>query len=172
MHIPGAHGAPYAYTCSRLSQRSIKELATNKDDNAILVALAENEADLSQLEHDSRDGGVRATSGTVADVEQLQGLGVFAADIREELIGKILKPLIELEELAGDPDAISSLTRYCKWADSLEEQFACAEYLVEEGRAFFDTKNLERLKSIPLPEDSARLVRSLHWDSNKAAKNR
>jgi hypothetical protein len=76
-------------------------------------------------------------SGTVAEVEQLQGLGIFAADIREELIGKILKPLIELEELAGGPEANPSLTRYCKCADSLEEHFACAEYLVEEGRAFF-----------------------------------
>lgn len=89
-----------------------------------------NEADPFQLEHDSMDGGGRATSGTVAEVEQLQGLGIFAADIREESIGKILKPLIELEELAGDPDANPSLTRYCQWADSLEEQFACAEYLV------------------------------------------
>jgi hypothetical protein len=112
---------------------ALKELVTNKDENTILAALAENEADPSQLEH----------------VEQLQGLGIFAADIREELIGKILKSLIELEE-----------------------QFACAEYLVEEGRAFFDTENLERLKSIPLPEDSARLVRSLHWDCDKAAAKR
>lgn len=56
--------------------------------------------------------------------------------------------------------------------DSLEEQFACAEYLVEEGRAFFDTENLERLKSIPLPEDSVRLVRSLRWDCDKAAAKR
>jgi hypothetical protein len=42
-----------------------------------------NEADPSHLEQ----------------VEQLQGLGIFAADIREELIGKTLKPLIELESL-------------------------------------------------------------------------
>ncbi len=135
---------------------ALKELATNKDDNAILAALAENEADPFQLEQ----------------VEQLQGLGIFAADIREELIGKILKPLKALEELAGDPDANPSLTRYCKWADSLDEQFACADYLVAEGRAFFDTENLERLKSIPLPEVSARRVRSLHWDVGKATAKR
>jgi len=53
-------------------------------------------------------------------VDQLRGLGVFVADIREELIDKILKPLIELEKLAGDPDASPSLTRYCRWADNLE----------------------------------------------------
>ena len=135
---------------------ALKELATNKDDNTILAALAEDEADLSQLEC----------------VEQLQGLGIFAVDIREEFIGKILTPLIELEELAADPGANPSLTRYCKWADSLEDQFACAAYLVEEGRAFFDTENLERLKSIQLPKDSARRVRSSRWDCDKAAAKR
>ena len=135
---------------------ALKELAKNKDENTILAALTEDEADPFQLEQ----------------VEQLQGLGIFAADIREELIGKILKPLMELEKLAGDPDANPSLTRYCKWADSLEEQFACADYLVAEGRAFFDRENLERLKCIPLPEVSARRVRSLHWDVGKAAAKR
>ncbi|GMQ88133.1 MAG: hypothetical protein BMS9Abin08_1358 [Gammaproteobacteria bacterium] len=34
-----------------------------------------------------------ATSETGAEESQLQGLGIFAADIREELISKILKPL-------------------------------------------------------------------------------
>lgn len=132
---------------------ALKELATNKDDNAILT---DNETTPSQLEH----------------IKQLQGLGIFAADIREELIGKILKPLKELEGLASDPVENPLLTRYCQWADSLEEQFACAEYLVEEGRAFFDAENLERLKSIPLPEVSARFIQSVQWDSNKAAKNK
>jgi len=132
---------------------ALKDLATNKNDNAILVALAENEADPSPLEQ----------------VEQLQGLGIFAADIREELVGKILKPLMELEKLAGDPDKNPSLTRYCRWADSLEEQFVCVEHLIAEGRAFFDRENLERIKSIPLPEASARRVKSLRWDADKAA---
>ncbi len=111
---------------------------------------AEYEADPSQLER----------------VEQLQGLGIFAVDIREELIDKILKPLIELAELAADPGANPSLTRYCQWADSLEGQFACAEYLVEEGRAFFDTENLQRLKSIPLSEESTRFMRSVRWKAD------
>ncbi len=126
---------------------ALKELAMNKNDNAIIAAIIENEADPSQLER----------------VEQLQGLGIFAADIREELIDNILKPLIELEELAGNPDANPSLTRYCRWADNLEEQFACAEQLVEEGRAFFDTENLQRLKSIPLSDVSTRFMQSVRW---------
>ena len=126
---------------------ALEELATNKNDNAVLAAIIENEADPSQLER----------------VEQLQGLGIFAADIRVELIDKILKPLIELQELAGNPDANPSLTRYCRWADNLEEQFACAEHLVEEGRAFFDTENLQRPKSIPLSDVSTRFVQSVRW---------
>ncbi|MFQ5760685.1 MAG: hypothetical protein ACE5HM_06895, partial [Acidiferrobacterales bacterium] len=56
---------------------------------------------------------------------------------------------------------------YCRWADNLDDQFACAEQLVKEGRAFFNTENVERLKSIPLSEKSARLVRSLRWNSDE-----
>ena len=57
--------------------------------------------------------------------------------------------------------------RYCQRADALDEQFADAEYLVEQGQAFFDSKNLERVKGIRLSEYSARLVRSLQWSSDK-----
>jgi hypothetical protein len=135
---------------------ALKELATNKDDNAILAAIIENEADPSQLER----------------VQQLQGLGIFAADIREELIHKILKPLIGLQELAGNPDANTSLPRYCRWADNLEEQFACAEQLVEEGRAFFDTDNLQRLISIPLSDVSTRFMRSVRWKGDSVITKR
>jgi hypothetical protein len=135
---------------------ALKELATNKNDNAILAAIIENETDPSQLER----------------VEQLQGLGIFAADIREELIDKILKPLIELEELASNPDANTSLPRYCRWADNLEDQFACAEQLVEEGRAFFDKENLQRLKSIPLSKVSTRFMQSVRWKGDSVITKR
>jgi hypothetical protein len=135
---------------------AFKELATNNNDNAILAAVTENEADASQLEQ----------------VQQLQGLGIFAADIREELINKILKPLIELEKLPGDPDVNPSLAHYCRWADNLEEQFACAEDLVEEGRAFFDAENLERLKSIPLSEVSTRFIQSVRWKGDSVITKR
>jgi hypothetical protein len=135
---------------------ALKELATNKNDNAILAAIIENETDPSQLER----------------VEQLQGLGIFAADIREELIGKILKPLIELEELAGNPEANTSLPRYCRWADNLEDQFTCAERLVEEGRAFFEKENLQRLKQIPLSEVSTRFMQSVRWKGDSVITKR
>jgi hypothetical protein len=151
---------------------ALKTLATDKEDNTILSALAEEDVGPSHLEHDSRDGGDRATSGTVAEVLQLQGLGIFAADIHEELIGKILKPLKQLEEAIEDPEANPSLASYCQWADRLEEQFACAEHLVEEGKAFFDRENLERLKSIPLSEQSTRFMRSVHWSGIMAVSKR
>jgi hypothetical protein len=135
---------------------ALKELATNKNDNAVLAVIIENEADPSQQER----------------VEQLQGLGIFAADIREELIDKILKPLLELEELAANLGANTSLPRYCLWADNLEEQFARAEHLVEEGRAFFDTDNLQRLKSIPLSEVSTRFMQSVRWKGDSVITKR
>ncbi len=138
-------------TCPPELLAALRELSTNNNDNAILAAVTENEADPSQLER----------------VKQLQGLGIFAADIREELINKILKPLIELEKLPGDPDANPSLARYCRWADNLEGQFAYAEDLVEEGRAFFDAENLDRLKSIPLSDASAQFIRSVRWNNDR-----
>ncbi len=88
---------------------------------------------------------------------------------KEALIGKILKPLKQLEETAKNHDEglNPSLTNCCQWADSLDAQFDHAEYLVEEGKAFFNIANIERLKSIPLPEESNRLIWSLRWDYDK-----
>jgi hypothetical protein len=48
----------------------------------------------------------------------------------------------EVKIIAANPDASRSLPRYCRSADNLEQQFACAEYLVEKGRAYFATENL------------------------------
>ena len=133
---------------------ALKELATKSDEDTTLSELIENECDQSQREA----------------IEKLQGLSIFTLDIREELILKILKPLIALEKLADEPDEKPSLTRYCKWADDLDEQFVIVEKLIEEGQLFFTTWNLEKLKSIPLPKASARLVQSISWNINKAAK--
>ncbi|MCH6582151.1 MAG: hypothetical protein O7B27_08435 [Gammaproteobacteria bacterium] len=130
---------------------ALRELATRKDGNAILSVLVENNADRTRLEQ----------------VEQLQGLGIFATDIRQTLIGNILQPLMQLEEDAENPGSNPSLAAHCRWADNLDDQFACVEHLVKEGRAFFNTENLERLKSIPLSQKSARLVRSLRWNSDE-----
>jgi len=134
---------------------ALKELATNKEHNTALFERIENECDQSQ-----RD-----------EIEKLQGLNIFVLDIREELIIKILKPLIALEKLTVETDENPSLTRYCKWADGLDEQFTLIEELIEEGQLFFAPFNLERLKSIPLSKSNARLVQSLNWNINKAAKN-
>ncbi|MEN8193734.1 MAG: hypothetical protein ABFS12_13005 [Bacteroidota bacterium] len=133
---------------------ALKELATETDENTTLSELIENECVQSQ-----RD-----------EIEQLQGLSIFTLDIREELILKILKPLIALEKLADEPEEKLSFTRYCNWANGLDEQFAIVEQLIEEGQLFFTPYNLERLKSIPLPKSKARLVQSLDWNINKAAK--
>ncbi|GMQ88132.1 MAG: hypothetical protein BMS9Abin08_1357 [Gammaproteobacteria bacterium] len=64
------------------------------------------------------------------------------------------------------------LTNYCQWADTLEAQFACAKQLVDEGRVFFNPENLERLKSLPLSEESTRFMRSVHWNGVMAMSKR
>jgi len=118
----------------------LTELANNTEDNAVLDALAENDSTAFQLEQ----------------VEQLEGLGILNADIKETLIGNILKPLKELEVIIESREPIRSLARFCKWADKVDDCFALAETLVDEGRLFFKATNMERLKSIPLSEKSNR----------------
>ncbi len=132
----------------------LKILASNKQDNAILSVFDDNAIDQLRMKQ----------------VKQLQGLDIFETDIKEALIRKILTPLTKLENLAEnqDLDSIPSLTSFCHWADSLEEQFVHCEYLVEEGRFFFNSKNLERLNYIPLSDKNADIIRSLRWDYEKA----
>jgi hypothetical protein len=156
------HGANWLYRSLSNFQRgypaelvsALIELASDKEDNAMLKTFEDTIIDQHQLEQ----------------VRQLQGLEIFKTDIKEALIGKVLKPLRHLEEIARnqESDSIPSLTACCKWADSLEEQFTYAEHLVEEGRAFFNVENFERLNSIPLSEKSAHITRSLRWDYKKA----
>jgi len=137
---------------------ALTELASSKNDNAILSTFDDNAIEQFCKEQ----------------VKQLQGLDIFTTDIKETLIRKVLTPLIQLEDRAKnqEPDSIRSLVSFCRWADSLEDQFVDAEHLVEEGRAFFKTENLERLKSIPLPEKSAHLTKSLRWDYDNAMSKR
>ena len=160
----GRHGANWLYqsltnfraTYPAEMLSALSKLAVNREDDSILDALVEDETGQSRLEQ----------------VQQLQGLDIFATDIRETLIENILKPLIWLEEIAGDRDPKQSLSRYCNWADGLDEQFDYAEYLVKEGQTFFESSNLERLKSIPLADNNARLVRSLQWNCDKGTAKR
>ncbi len=127
---------------------ALRELATKKDDSAILSALLENSDDVFRL----------------GQLEQLEGLEIFVVDIREAPINGVLRPLEQLEEYAETPDSTRSLAAPCTWADRLEEQFALVGRLIEEGQAFFVAENLERLKSIPLSKKGARLTRSVRWD--------
>ncbi len=126
---------------------ALQTLASNKDDNEIVDKLLETESE-----------------SVIAQIEQLQGLAIFATDIREALIGDILKPLKRLIDIAQDPTSHPSLTAFCKWADKLEDHFAQAELLVEQGHIFFTNENLKQLNSIPVSEKSAKRIKSLRWD--------
>jgi hypothetical protein len=128
----------------------LTELANSKEDNAALNALAENDITAIQL-------------------EQLEGLGIFNADIKETLIGNILKPLKELEVIIESPEPIRSLARFCTWANKVDDHIALAETLVDEGRLFFTSANMERLKTIPLSEKNTKLTRSIRWNCDGGA---
>jgi len=129
----------------------LAELASNNKDNSFIDALTEGDDTASQLK----------------EIEQLQGLGIFNTDIKEALIGNILKPLKELEAIITNPDSIGSLSRFCNWADKIENHFAEAETLVDEGRLFFSAENMQRFKSIPLSEKSTKLIRTLRWNCDR-----
>lgn len=152
------HGANWLYRSLTNFRRTypadllvaLTELATSKEDDANHQTLSESDADPSRL-------------------AQIEGLGVFATDIREVLIGNVLNPLTQLEEYAEAAHTTPSLSRYCQWADDLENQFSCAERLIEAGQAFFRPENMDRLGCIPLSGQSTRILRSLRWSYDKAA---
>lgn len=143
-------GFRQAYPTELLS--ILTELASNKNRNTIIDARTEGDNTASPLEEN----------------EQLEGLGIFNADIKEALIGNILVPLKELEAIVEYPELVGSLSKFCKWAEKIEDHFSFAESLVTEGRLFFTAENMERLKSIPLSEKNAKLTRTLRWDCDKA----
>jgi hypothetical protein len=139
-------GFEKAYPSELLS--ILAELAKDKKDSAILDALIKDDD----------------TSSPQEAIDQLEGLGIFNADIKETLMGNILKPLKELEVLIASPESTRSLSRFCKWSDEIEDHFTLAESLVDDGRLFFKSANIERLKSIPLSEKNAMLTRTLRWN--------
>lgn len=96
-------------------------LAANSEENKVLLTQSQSETELANVEA----------------VKQLQGLSIFISDIREELIGNILKPLVELEKTTADPNATPLLARYGKLSEHWQEELKQAELLVKEGQVFF-----------------------------------
>jgi len=105
-------------------------------------------------------------------VEQLQGLGVFAADIRELLVERVLKPLTALDAKAVKAGDGGSLSVALHWPQALEADLAAAEALIAAGRLFFTEANLQRLRSIPLSEPAEQVLRNLRWDCEAGAPTR
>jgi len=133
---------------------------------------AELLAILKKLTHDHKATLDALDEGDIApsqweDIEQLQGLSIFSAYIKEVLIDNLLKPLKELQAVIESSKPIHSLARFCKWADRVDDEFTLAETLVREGRLFFEVANMERLKSIPMSEKSIRVTRSIHWNCDQ-----
>ncbi|MEH6625996.1 MAG: hypothetical protein V7739_06115 [Motiliproteus sp.] len=132
---------------------ALQELQASKDNSSIFERLIENNASDQQLQ----------------DVEQLQGLGIFCADIRQLLIENVLKPLTKLDEKAKKAEPEGSIRIAVDWAEQIERNLVMAENLIAEAQLFFCDDNIKRLQSVPLSETAAKKVRSLDWNCDQGA---
>jgi len=135
---------------------SLQQLQRDPQAEAVFERLIERDASDQQLQ----------------DVEQLQGLAIFAEDIRELLIERILKPLTLLEEKAAKAGADGSVAVPLRWTEQVDSDLSAAEQLIAEGRSFFTESNLKRLRSVPLDDQAALQVRNLHWNCDKGMPER
>ncbi len=128
---------------------ALKNLQAGKEESSVFELLIENNANDQQLR----------------DIEQLDGLGIFVADIRNLLIEGVLKPLIKLDE---ETEGLKgSVEISADWTDQVEHNIVTAENLTIEARLFFTEENIKRLKSIPLSDKAAKTVRTVRWDCDK-----
>lgn len=130
---------------------ALKELQAGKEESSVFELLIENNASDQQLQ----------------DIEQLDGLGIFAADIRHLLIESVLKPLTKLDDKAKKAGSKGTVDIPVDWAEEVEHSLVTAEKLLIEAQLFFTEQNIERLKSIPLPDKAAKTVRALRWDCDR-----
>lgn len=134
-------------TCPAELIEALHRLAQDKEDSDIFEQLIENNASDQQLQ----------------DVEALTGLGVFRHDIRQLLIDQILKPLAELDTQASKAAGKATTSIPHNWTEQVETSIAAAEILIEDAHRFFTEENISRLRSIPLPDKAAKIVRGIAW---------
>lgn len=103
----------------------------------------------------------------LADVENLQGLGVFAGDIRQQLIDTCLKGITELEKKLSRYKDTDTLQLPDDWFDDISQALNNGEQLLSEANLFFTPENLLRLSSLPLEGKAHQQVRKLQWDCDK-----
>lgn len=130
---------------------ALKELQAGKEESSVFELLIENNASDQQLQ----------------DIEQLDGLGIFVADIRQLLIESVLKPLKILDEKVKKAESKGAVDVSVDWPDQVEHNLVAAEKLVIEAQLFFTEENIKRLNSIPLPIEAAKMVSTLRWDCDK-----
>ncbi len=130
---------------------ALKELQAGKEESTVFECLIENNASDQQLQ----------------DIEQLDGLGIFVADIRELLVESVLKPLAILDEKAKKARSKGVVGVSFDWPDQVEHNLVAAEKLLIEAQLFFTEENIKRLHSIPLPNEAAKRVSTLRWDCAK-----
>ncbi len=135
---------------------ALEDLRQRGDESGVLEKMIETNASDKQLQ----------------DIEQLQGLEVLTGDIRALLIEQVLKPLTDLEKKANSAGPGGKILVPIAWSAQVESNLEAAQLLIENARLFFSEDNIERLNSLPLSEEAARKVRSMHWDSDKGMPKR
>ncbi len=77
---------------------------------------------------------------------------------------------IEADSVGGEGNP--AIRGICQKDDKLYILLSVHALLMDDGRAFFEPENLERLKSLPLSEESARFMRSVQWNGAMAVSRR
>ncbi|MBN3561281.1 hypothetical protein [Aliamphritea spongicola] len=108
-----------------------------------------------------------ASDAQLADIENLQGLGVFNGDIRQLLIDTCLKGITELDKKLSRYNDSDTLQLPENWFDEISQALASGEQLIAEASLFFTPENLQRLASLPLEDKARQKIRKLQWDCDK-----
>jgi hypothetical protein len=97
-------------------------------------------------------------------IGSLQGLDIFATDIRKILINQVEKQFSELDQLNFVSIKRTQLRELYSWAHSLDDTLAEAELLIGAGQSFFEPENLALLKYIPVPDKAREELLRIKWD--------
>ena len=108
-----------------------------------------------------------ANDTQLANIENLQGLGVFAGDIRQQLIEICLKGINKLEKKLERYNDTETLQLPDNWFDDINQALSNGEQLLSEASLFFTPENLLRLTSLPLEGKAHQQLRKLQWDCDK-----
>lgn len=110
-----------------------------------------------------------ASDQQLADIEALQGLGVFQGDIRQLLIDTALKNIAAIEKQLGRYQSGETVQLREDWFDEISQAVTNGEQLLSQGQLFFTKANLTRLGNLPLDHKLLSKIKKIQWDCDKGA---